>query len=54
MKKTNTSRAAGESPPGLPHSAEPAAPVPRDVYMFMINGAKERAPAAAMALLARL
>jgi hypothetical protein len=27
---------------------------PRDVYVFMINGAKERAPAAAMGLLERL
>ncbi|WBY00070.1 DUF72 domain-containing protein [Ramlibacter tataouinensis] len=29
-------------------------PVPRDAYVFFINGAKERAPAAALALLERL
>ena len=44
----------GETPEGLPIVAEPAASVARDVYMFMIAGAKERAPAAAMALLERL
>ena len=27
---------------------------PREVFVYFINGAKERAPAAAMALLARL
>jgi len=46
--------AAGESPPGLPYAADPPAPAPRDVYVFMINGAKERAPAAAKALIERL
>jgi uncharacterized protein YecE (DUF72 family) len=46
--------AAGESPSGLPYLAAPAPASPRDVYVFMINGAKERAPAAAMALLERL
>ena len=46
--------AAGESPAGLPYAADPAPAAPRDVYMFMINGAKERAPAAAMALIERL
>ena len=35
---------------GRPQKAEPA----RDVFLFMINGAKVRAPAAATALLARL
>ena len=45
---------AGESPPGLPYTADPAPPQPRDTYVFMIDGAKERAPAAAMALLDRL
>jgi uncharacterized protein YecE (DUF72 family) len=44
----------GENPEGLPYTAEPAAPGPRDVYMFMIAGAKARAPAAAMGLLRRL
>jgi len=44
----------GETPKGLPTVAEPAALVPREVYIFMIAGAKERAPAAAMALLERL
>jgi uncharacterized protein YecE (DUF72 family) len=48
--------AKGEVPAGL----EPVAtggedlPPPTDVYLFFINGAKERAPAAAMALLKRL
>ena len=38
---------AGVAPPGKKAG-------PRDVYFFFINGAKERAPAAAMALLSRL
>ena len=47
--------AAGASPAGLPYVATQQAPaVPRDVFVFMINGAKVRAPAAAQALLARL
>lgn len=47
--------AAGESPAGFDYAAEVAAePVPRDVFVFMINGAKVRAPAAALALLDRL
>ncbi|TFI56887.1 DUF72 domain-containing protein [Sphingomonas parva] len=46
--------AAGESPADLPYAAEAAPVRPRDTYVFMINGAKERAPAAAMALLERL
>ena len=47
--------AAGESPEGLPYAGEPTkAGKPRDVFVFFINGAKERAPAAAMALLKRL
>jgi uncharacterized protein YecE (DUF72 family) len=46
--------AAGESPEGLPYNA-PLAPVqPRETYVFMINGAKVRAPQAAMALMERL
>jgi uncharacterized protein YecE (DUF72 family) len=44
----------GQTPAGLPTVAEPAAPAPRDTYIFMIAGAKVRAPAAAMALLERL
>jgi uncharacterized protein YecE (DUF72 family) len=46
--------AAGESPDGLPYNAPPAPVQPRDTYVFMINGAKVRAPAAAMALMERL
>ena len=46
--------AAGESPPGLPYNVEPAPTRPRDTYVFFISGAKERNPAAAMALLERL
>jgi uncharacterized protein YecE (DUF72 family) len=39
----------------LPHAGKtPAAKKKRDVFVYMINGAKERAPAAAMALLAKL
>ena len=49
--------AAGGEPAGLPLVAgdggAPAA-ASRDVFMFMINGAKERAPAAAVDLIARL
>lgn len=50
--------AAGAEPQDLPRVAPagPAEPAKgdRDVFMFFINGAKERAPAAAIALLARL
>jgi len=49
--------AAGGEPSGLPLVAGDAgAPqaASRDVFMFMINGAKERAPAAAMGVLAAL
>ncbi|QIG78631.1 DUF72 domain-containing protein [Stakelama tenebrarum] len=47
--------ARGESPEGLPYVAEKsAAKVPRETFVFMINGAKVRAPVAAQALLARL
>ena len=47
--------ARGESAEGLPR-LEPAAAKtePRDVFAFFISGAKERAPAAATALLAEL
>jgi len=47
---------AGRDPAGLPRvAAAPSAGVePRDVFLFFISGAKERAPAAAMATLDRL
>jgi uncharacterized protein YecE (DUF72 family) len=45
----------GEEPDGLPRvEPTPAGAAPRDVFMYFISGAKERAPAAAMALLQRL
>jgi uncharacterized protein YecE (DUF72 family) len=45
----------GREPADLPLvEAKPAASQPRDVFMFFISGAKEKAPAAAMALLKRL
>lgn len=45
----------GGEPDGLPRveAALPAA-APRDVFLYFISGAKEKAPAAAMALLQRL
>ena len=45
----------GREPENLPR-LEPAKAKfpPRDVFVFFINGAKEKAPAAAMALLQRL
>jgi uncharacterized protein YecE (DUF72 family) len=47
--------AAGGEPEDLPRVADkPAAKKARDVFMYFINGAKERAPAAAMELLKRL
>ena len=47
--------AAGGIPDDLPSLEEPAeAAAPRDVFIYFINGAKEKAPAAALALLARL
>ena len=51
-----TSWAEGGTPSGLPRvnaEADPAAKA-RDVFVFFINGAKEKAPAAAGALLAKL
>ncbi len=47
---------SGGLPTGMPVlEPAPATPAaPRDVFMFFISGAKERAPAAAMALLQRL
>src|SRR6478735_3926664 len=48
--------AAGEAPEGLPYAGDPADSRGQggDVFAFMINGAKERAPAAAMALAERI
>lgn len=42
----------GEAPEGLPYAGDPAASAGAagDVFVFMINGAKERAPAGALAL----
>jgi uncharacterized protein YecE (DUF72 family) len=46
--------AAGRSPDDLP-TLGPAPPAaPREVFIYMISGAKVRAPAAAMALIERL
>ncbi len=47
---------AGESPAGLPYAGDPADSRGQrgDVFAFMINGAKERAPAAAQALAKRI
>lgn len=48
--------AAGGEPDGLPRIEPPpsASGAPRDVFIFFINGAKERAPAGAMSLIERL
>jgi uncharacterized protein YecE (DUF72 family) len=48
--------ATGAAPEGVAYADDPAASTGAggDVFMFMINGAKERAPAAAMALAQRL
>ena len=47
--------AGGGEPADLPRvEAQAVAGAPRDVFIFFISGAKERAPAAAMALLKRL
>jgi uncharacterized protein YecE (DUF72 family) len=45
----------GGEPDALPRvEAAPAATAPRDVFLYFISGAKEKAPAAAMALIERL
>jgi len=47
--------ARGSEPKEFPRLAAPCrSRTPRDVFVFFINGAKERAPAAASALLSRL
>jgi uncharacterized protein YecE (DUF72 family) len=46
--------ARGEAPDPLVRFAEPAPEVPRDTFVFFINGAKVRAPAGAMALIQRI
>ena len=47
--------AAGAAPESLPYADKPPKKgKPRDVFVFMINGAKVRAPAAAMALIERV
>jgi uncharacterized protein YecE (DUF72 family) len=46
--------AAGDAPPGLPPGAVAPRAGPKDVFAFVISGAKERAPSAAQALIARL
>ena len=46
---------AGQRPEGLPNIAKPALESgPKEVFIFFISGAKEKAPAAAMALIERL
>jgi uncharacterized protein YecE (DUF72 family) len=47
--------AAGESPAGLDYVVDAPAPVkPRELFAFVISGAKVRNPAAAQALISRL
>lgn len=46
--------AAGGTPATLPCAAAPAPVQPRETFVFMINGAKIRAPQAAMALIERV
>ncbi|MDB5693980.1 MAG: hypothetical protein JWO81_3043 [Alphaproteobacteria bacterium] len=43
--------AGGETPAGFPYVAEPAPARSRDTYVFFISAAKERNPAAAVALI---
>ena len=45
----------GDEPAGLPRiESAPAPTAPRDVFLYFISGAKEKAPAAAMALIGHL
>lgn len=46
--------AKGDPPPGLPLLAKPAAKKKQDVFVYVISGAKERAPAGAQAIIAAL
>ncbi|MDB5680972.1 MAG: hypothetical protein JWO16_777 [Sphingomonas bacterium] len=46
--------AAGNAPAGLPYFGDAPAKAARDTFIFMISGAKVRAPAAAQALIARV
>ena len=46
--------AGGGAPDDLPLIAKTPSVKPRDVFVYAINGAKERAPAAAMALQEKL
>lgn len=46
--------AEGRVPAGLPTFGDAAKPQPRDAFVYVIGGAKERNPAAARALLAEL
>ena len=46
--------AAGDAPDGLETVAPPAERRARDVFLYVISGAKARNPAAAMALIERL
>jgi uncharacterized protein YecE (DUF72 family) len=50
---TSTWRDGGE-PAALPRVQPPVPSAPRDVFLFFISADKEKAPAAAMALLERL
>ena len=45
---------AGETPKKLPLLAQAAPEKKRDVFLFVISGAKERNPAAAQAIIAAL
>ena len=54
---TARSWAEGGRPGNLPYVSDAAGPPAsggRDVFLYFINGAKERAPASAQALIARL
>ncbi|MGE3067722.1 MAG: DUF72 domain-containing protein, partial [Hyphomicrobiaceae bacterium] len=46
--------AEGKNPDGLQLVGKTEKPKPRDVFLYVISGAKERNPAAAMALIDKL
>jgi uncharacterized protein YecE (DUF72 family) len=46
--------ADGKAPEGLDYADKPADGAPRDVFLYVISGHKEKNPAAAMALIERL